>query len=186
MSSLMDQKIKEGCAIVQIQLRLDLSPKPKWKVKDMEHISRFSPEQTRIDKRVSMSILLVQQSLYIFTNTKMIKYLVSALVAAMLMTSSLFAYESTTALDNKIDTVAEAIMDIMVTKNEAYGDKVVALLQQYKAKFASEGNDRNHYISNRLLLQLTNFHQCTTAGGTWLTVVNECEYISEDRCDDNE
>ncbi len=133
-----------------------------------------------------MSILLVQQSLYIFTNTKMIKYLVSALVAVILMTSSLFAYESTTALDNKIDTVSEAIMDIMVTKNEAYGDKVVALLQQYKAKFASEGNDRNHYISNRLLLQLTNFHQCTTAGGTWLTVVNECEYISEDRCDDNE
>jgi len=149
----------------------------------MESILDFSHEEIRIDKNVSMSILNSLQVLYILTHTKMTKYILSVLVGTMLMTSSLFAYESTIAFDNKIDTVVDAIMDIMVTKNEAYGDKVVALLQSYKAKFATDGNDRNHYISNRLLLQLTNFHQCTTAGGTWLTVVNECEYINEDQCD---
>ncbi len=111
------------------------------------------------------------------------KLLLLSLASLLVLGNSIYAYESTISLDNKIDTVAEAIMDIMVKKNEAYGDKVIALLQTYKVKFVTVGNDKNHYIANRLLLQLTAFHKCTIGGWTWLTVVNECEYATQSQCD---
>lgn len=96
----------------------------------------------------------------------------------------LASYTPTTNLANKIDTVADAIMDLLVKKSESYGESVITLLSDYEKKFAEAGNERNQYIAWRLLLQIEQFHTCTTAGGTWLTVVNECEYVDQARCDD--
>ncbi len=112
------------------------------------------------------------------------KYFLVAIVVIVAISSKFFvyAYESTVDLDNRIDRVADAIMDIMVRKDATYGNKVLVLLEWYKTRFDLKGDDRNEYVANRLLLQLASFHHCTTLGGTWVTVVNECELISKDQC----
>ncbi len=94
-------------------------------------------------------------------------------------------FVATTALDAKIDTVLDRMMDLMVAGSEVRAKTVLALLERYQTRFTAAWatQARNAYIADRLLSELKPMVACVfDAKWSYLTQVHECEDIDARSC----